>query len=91
MTADDRIRSFGLDFTSAHQHVAADQSVDEKSNVSYYVARARIAPASLTANPDIRLYPGMPAEVLIVHKPRSAIDYMVSPIAESLNRAFRED
>ncbi|NUS68236.1 MAG: HlyD family type I secretion periplasmic adaptor subunit, partial [Ensifer adhaerens] len=72
-------------------YVAADQSVDEKSNVSYYVARARIAPASLTANPDIRLYPGMPAEVLIVHKPRSAIDYMVSPIAESLNRAFRED
>ncbi|MNU06307.1 Type I secretion system membrane fusion protein PrsE [compost metagenome] len=55
------------------------------------MARARIAPASLTANPDIRLYPGMPAEVLIVHKPRSAIDYMVSPIAESLNRAFRED
>lgn len=72
-------------------YVAADQSVDDKSNVSYYVARARIAPASLTANPDIRLYPGMPAEVLIVHKPRSAIDYMVSPIAESLNRAFRED
>lgn len=72
-------------------YVAADQSVDEKSNVSYYVARARIAASSLSANPDIRLYPGMPAEVLIVHKPRSAIDYMVSPIADSLNRAFRED
>ncbi|NRP75290.1 Type I secretion system membrane fusion protein PrsE [Ensifer psoraleae] len=72
-------------------YVAADQSVDEKSNVAYYVARAQIVPESLAANPDIRLYPGMPAEVLIVHKPRSAIDYLVSPITDSFNRAFRED
>jgi len=33
----------------------------------------------------------MPAEVLIVHKPRRAIDYLVSPVADSFNRAFRED
>ncbi len=72
-------------------YIAADQSVDEKSNVAYFVARAEIAPKSLAANPDIRLYPGMPAEVLIVHKPRSAIDYLVSPVTESFNRAFRED
>jgi HlyD family secretion protein len=72
-------------------YIAADQSVDEKSNVAYFVARAEIAPKSLAANSDIRLYPGMPAEVLIVHKPRSAIDYLVSPVTESFNRAFRED
>ncbi|MCA1366834.1 HlyD family type I secretion periplasmic adaptor subunit [Bradyrhizobium sp. BRP14] len=72
-------------------YIAADQSVDEKSNVAYFIARAEIAPKSLAANPDIRLYPGMPAEVLIVHKPRSAIDYLVSPVTESFNRAFRED
>ncbi|WP_331376962.1 HlyD family type I secretion periplasmic adaptor subunit [Sinorhizobium chiapasense] len=72
-------------------YIAADQSVDEKSNVSYFVARAELAPESLAANPDIRLYPGMPAEVLIVHKPRSAIDYLVSPVTDSFNRAFRED
>ncbi|APG93946.1 HlyD family type I secretion periplasmic adaptor subunit [Sinorhizobium americanum] len=72
-------------------YVAADQSVDEKSNFAYFVARAEIASQSLAANPDIRLYPGMPAEVLIVHKPRSVIDYLVSPVSNSLNRAFRED
>ncbi|HXV30163.1 MAG TPA: HlyD family type I secretion periplasmic adaptor subunit, partial [Sinorhizobium sp.] len=72
-------------------YIAADQSVDERSNVAYFVARAAIAPASLAANPDIRLYPGMPADVLIVHKPRSAMDYLVSPIGDSFNRAFRED
>ncbi len=72
-------------------YVAADQSVDEKSNVAYFVARAQVDPNSLAANPDMRLYPGMPAEVLIVHKPRRAIDYLVSPVADSFNRAFRED
>lgn len=72
-------------------YIAADQSMDEKSNVAYFVARAEIAPESLAANPDIRLYPGMPAEVLIVHKARSAIDYLVSPVSDSFNRAFRED
>lgn len=70
-------------------YVAADQSVDEKSNMSYFVARAQVDPNSLAA--DMRLYPGMPAEVLIVHKPRRAIDYLVSPVTDSFNRAFRED
>lgn len=48
-----------------------------------------MTPESLAANPDIRLYPGMPAEVLIVHKSRSAIDYLVAPVSDSFNRAFR--
>ncbi|MGH6861178.1 MAG: HlyD family type I secretion periplasmic adaptor subunit, partial [Phyllobacterium sp.] len=64
---------------------------DEKSETAYFVARAEISPKSLTANSEVKLYPGMPAEVLIVHKPRLAIDYIISPIADSFNRAFRED
>ncbi|KQV34940.1 MULTISPECIES: HlyD family type I secretion periplasmic adaptor subunit [unclassified Rhizobium] len=72
-------------------YVAADQSVDEKSNSAFFVARAKLDAASLKANPDVRLYPGMPAEVLIIHAPRRAIDYLTSPVLESFNRAFRED
>ncbi|CDZ28586.1 HlyD family type I secretion periplasmic adaptor subunit [Neorhizobium galegae] len=72
-------------------YVAADQSVDEKSNSAFFVARAKLDPASLKANPDVRLYPGMPAEVLIIHASRRAIDYITSPVLESFNRAFRED
>lgn len=72
-------------------YVAADQSVDEKSNSAFFVARAKLDTASLKANPDVRLYPGMPAEVLIVHESRRAIDYLTSPVLESFNRAFRED
>ncbi|EUC00933.1 type I secretion membrane fusion protein, HlyD family [Rhizobium sp. CF080] len=72
-------------------YVAADQSVDEKSNSAFFVARAKLDPSSLKANPDVRLYPGMPAEVLIIHEARRAIDYITSPVLESFHRAFRED
>ncbi|MCX8282158.1 HlyD family type I secretion periplasmic adaptor subunit [Phyllobacterium sp. 0TCS1.6C] len=71
--------------------VAADQLVDEKNDTAYFVARAEISPSSLAGNSEIKLYPGMPAEVLIVHKERRAIDYIISPISDSFNRAFRED
>ncbi|MBC8718531.1 HlyD family type I secretion periplasmic adaptor subunit [Ochrobactrum sp. Marseille-Q0166] len=72
-------------------YIAADQSLDEKNDTAYFVARAEITPEALAANPTARLYPGMPAEIIIVHKDRKAIDYLVSPITDSLNRAFRED
>jgi HlyD family type I secretion membrane fusion protein len=69
-----------LPMEGAITYVAADQSVDEKSNTAFFVARAKIDAASLKANPDVRLYPGMPAEVLIIHKSRLAIDYLTSPV-----------
>jgi len=80
-----------LPMEGAITYVAADQSVDEKSNSAFFVARAKIDTASFKANPDVRLYPGMPAEVLIIHKSRRAIEYLTSPVVESFNRAFRED
>lgn len=80
-----------LPMEGAITYVAADQSVDEKSNSAFFVARAKIDASSFKANPDVRLYPGMPAEVLIIHKSRLAIEYLTSPVAESFNRAFRED
>ncbi|MCO4319001.1 HlyD family type I secretion periplasmic adaptor subunit [Phyllobacterium sp. 21LDTY02-6] len=72
-------------------YVAADQLINERNDTAYFVARAEISARSLAANPSIRLYPGMPAEILIVHKPRRAIDYLAGPITDTFNRAFRED
>ncbi|GGG43541.1 HlyD family type I secretion periplasmic adaptor subunit [Chelatococcus composti] len=72
-------------------YLSADQQIDERNQAAFYVARAEILPESLAANPSVRLYPGMPAEVLIINKPRLAVDYLLSPITESFNRAFREE
>ena len=72
-------------------YVAADHEVDERTNATYYVVRAEVLPDSLTAASGVKLYPGMPAEVLILNKPRRAIDYLLSPITDSLNGAFHEE
>ncbi|WP_262029037.1 HlyD family type I secretion periplasmic adaptor subunit [Microvirga sp. Mcv34] len=72
-------------------YLSADQQMDDRNNYAYFVARAEIAPESLKANSKVTLYPGMPAEVLIVNKPRRAVDYLLAPITESFDRAFREE
>jgi HlyD family secretion protein len=72
-------------------YVAADRTVDEQSDQSYYVVRAEILPEALAAHPQVQLYPGMPAELLTRNRPRKAIDYLLEPITLSFNRAFRED
>ncbi|WP_209017404.1 HlyD family type I secretion periplasmic adaptor subunit [Roseibium aggregatum] len=72
-------------------YVAADQTVDEQTQAAYYVVRAEVAKEALENNPTITLYPGMPADVLIVRRARKAMEYLLEPITESFNRAFRED
>ena len=71
-------------------YVAADQTVDEASGVAFFVVRARILPAELAAHRDVALLPGMPAELLVLKRSRTAIDYLIEPITESFSRAFRE-
>jgi HlyD family secretion protein len=72
-------------------YVAADQTVDQTTGVAYFIVRARILPEELSSHPEVKLYPGMPAELLVINRPRKAIDYLIEPITESFNRAFREN
>ncbi len=71
-------------------YVAADQTVDPATQNAYYLVRAEIDPAALKLHSGVALYPGMPAELLVLKKPRRAIDYLFGPVFESFNRAFRE-
>src|SRR3546814_8507288 len=59
-------------------YVAADQQIDERTGQPYFVGRVKILPESLESVKDVSLYPGMPAEVLIVTGERRAIDYLRS-------------
>lgn len=92
-----RIRLTAYDRRTVHPldgevtFVAADQSVDEQTQNAFYVVRAEVSPEELANNPVVALYPGMPAEVLIVRRARKAIEYLIEPITDSFNRAFRED
>lgn len=72
-------------------YLSADQQIDDRTNNPYYIARAEILPESMAANPSTVLYPGMPAEILILNKSRRAVDYLLAPLTESFERAFREE
>ncbi len=72
-------------------YVAADQTTNEETGTAFYVVHAEIDKSVLAKHEDVRLYPGMPAEVLVKNRPRRAIDYIIEPITKSFNRAFREE
>src|SRR2546423_8456584 len=70
--------------------VSADRLTDPKTNNPYYVAFVRIDESELATMPNIRLYPGMPATVMIPTIQRTAFDYIVGPLVMSFNHAFRQ-
>jgi HlyD family type I secretion membrane fusion protein len=70
--------------------VSADRLVDPKTNNPYYVAFVRVDAAELAALPNVKLYPGMPATVMIPTIQRTALDYIVGPLVMSFNHSFRQ-
>jgi HlyD family type I secretion membrane fusion protein len=70
--------------------VSPDRFVDEKTGQSYFLARIIVDPKQFDKLGNVKLYPGMPADVLIVTGSRSLIGYLLQPIKDSMFRAFRE-
>lgn len=70
--------------------VSADRLTDAKTNNPYYTAFVRIAQDELATMPNIRLYPGMPATVMIPTVQRTAFEYIVGPLVMSFNQSFRQ-
>jgi multidrug efflux pump subunit AcrA (membrane-fusion protein) len=72
-------------------HVSADRFTDQKTNANYYMARIALTKKPQEIDASIKLYPGMPAEVIIVTGERTMFDYLAAPITRSFRKAFRED
>src|SRR5262245_26412409 len=70
--------------------VSADRLTDNKTNTPYYTALVRVHENELAELPHIRLYPGMPATVMIPTVDRTALDYLIGPLVMSFNHAFRQ-
>lgn len=70
--------------------VSADRFTDERSGDAYYLVYVEVDPDSLASSHNISLYPGMPAQVMIATGARTALDYLLSPLTSSFDRAFRE-
>ncbi|MGR3386574.1 MAG: HlyD family type I secretion periplasmic adaptor subunit, partial [Paracoccus sp. (in: a-proteobacteria)] len=70
--------------------ISADALVDEGTRTPYYRAEVTIPPEELEKLGDMALIPGMPVEVFIQTGERSPMAYLLKPLADYFNRAFRE-
>lgn len=72
-------------------YVGADRQVNARGD-TFFLLRATLDEGALAALPrEITLAPGMPADVLVIGAERTALDYVLSPILDSVRRAMREE
>ncbi|NEX94072.1 HlyD family type I secretion periplasmic adaptor subunit [Caulobacter sp. 17J65-9] len=75
--------------------LSADSFVDEKTGQRYYRAEVSVPPQELVELRRVRgaetvLKPGLPAEVVVPLRKRTALQYFFEPLQQSLWRSFRE-
>ncbi len=70
--------------------VSADRLTDSSTGEEYYTARVDLKDQNDPRLNGLTLQPGMPAEVLIRTGERTLIQYLVSPVEQSISRSLRE-
>lgn len=71
--------------------IAADLTQDQKTGLFYYAVRISVPPQELSRLGKLVLVSGMPAEAFIQAGERTVISYLVKPLKDQINRAFREE
>jgi len=70
--------------------ISADRMTDQRSGANFYQLRAAIDQDQPGIS-NLKLYPGMPVEVVVITGQRTLLDYIAKPLTDSLRRAFREE
>jgi HlyD family secretion protein len=71
-------------------HVAADTSQERQDAEPSFAVRLRLPADQLALLGDVKLKPGMPAEVYIQTRTRSPLSYLLQPLGDQIARSFRE-
>ncbi|WP_254442977.1 HlyD family type I secretion periplasmic adaptor subunit [Ruegeria sp. HKCCA4633] len=71
-------------------NVSADTFTDEQSGFTFYRAEVELNDGQIDRLNGQELLPGMPVEALIKTDERTPLSYLVKPMADYFNRAFRE-
>ncbi len=70
--------------------ISADRITDPRSGRTYYTVEVSLLADHANGTLLRRLGPGMPVEVVVPVKPRTALDYLTEPLRTSLQSAGRE-
>lgn len=71
--------------------VSANSLQDQRTGESYYLAQINLPDSEVKKLPGGSLYPGMPAEVMIITHKQTPWQYFIAPIKRSFDHAFREE
>jgi len=76
-------------------NVSADQLINESSGQSFFKVEVRLSPEELRRANDaldgVLVGPGMPAEIIIPTRGRSALGYLLDPIVDAFSRGMKEE
>jgi membrane fusion protein, type I secretion system len=71
--------------------ISPDITIDPKTEQRYYTVRVSLDPKEIARLGSIKIVPGMPVEVFMQTGDRSALSYLLKPLDDQLNRAFKEN
>ncbi len=82
--------SEGENLEATVAYVSPDALTDEKDNTTYYLVRVNIVPSDKAKRLMAQIKYGMPADIFVRTNTRTFFSYLLRPISDSFNRAFRE-
>jgi HlyD family secretion protein len=74
----------------AVSRISADVTSDQRTGQNFYTVRISIPPDQLARLGNVKLLPGMPAEIFAKTYDRSVLSYFTKPLSDQIVRAFRE-
>jgi multidrug efflux pump subunit AcrA (membrane-fusion protein) len=72
-------------------YVSADRVIDERTGNAYYLVRTAVTDEEVARLGDLKLQPGVPAEIMIKSGDRTAFQYLAQPFLDTMNNAWREE
>lgn len=70
--------------------ISADITTDQRTGIGYYTIRIALPPDQVARLGDVKLVPGMPVEAFVQTGDRTVLSYLIKPLSDHFNRAFRE-
>jgi len=79
----------------AVERISADRFEDERSGMLYFNVQVRVPEEEMVrlteaSGRELMLTPGLPVEVIIPLRRRTALQYLLEPLEQSIWRSFRE-
>lgn len=70
--------------------ISADITTDQRTGVGYYTIRIALPAEEVARLGEVKLVPGMPVEAFVQTGDRTVMSYLMKPMSDHFNRAFRE-